>query len=370
MNASPHQESLLGDDVGRKKYRRSEVFVAGGQPTVTYNPRPGQGFDQRVRDYLDEKHRILCITGPTKSGKTVLIREVVPNAIRLSGGDMRTIDDFWADIVDALGGFTDESAERTWSDSETNTDRVGAGFKPAGIGVDGDAAKARAAGTEQTRAKSRSRDPRRVAKQELRRTMRPIVLDDFHHVDPDVQQQIVRGVKDLVFDGVPVILIAVPHRSMDIVRAEREMRKRVEQLQIKPWKKGELEQIADLGFDALNIDCDKELARELASEAYGSPQLMQEFCLKSARRTRSTRRSPSTWSCRTLATSPASSVSSRRQRATTRPIDGSSTDHPEPTVSHGGLRMGRRPISTASYSRQSRTPARKPRSTGRRSNRL
>ena len=95
MNASPHQESLLGDDVGRKKYRRSEVFVAGGQPTVTYNPRPGQGFDQRVRDYLDEKHRILCITGPTKSGKTVLIREVVPNAIRLSGGDMRTIDDFW-----------------------------------------------------------------------------------------------------------------------------------------------------------------------------------------------------------------------------------------------------------------------------------
>ena len=109
--------------------------------------------------------------------------------------------------------------------------------------------------------------------------MRPIVLDDFHHVDPDVQQQIVRGVKDLVFDGVPVILIAVPHRSMDIVRAEREMRKRVEQLQIKPWKKGELEQIAALGFDALNIDCDKELARRLR-EAYGSPQLMQEFCLK------------------------------------------------------------------------------------------
>ncbi len=280
MEPGPNQGSLLSDDVGRRKYRRSEVFVAGGQPTVTYNPRPGQGFDQRVRDYLDEKHRLLCITGPTKSGKTVLIREVIPDAIRLSGGDMRTIDDFWSDIADALGGFTDESAERTWSDSETDTDRVGAGFKPGGVGVDGDAVKAREKGNEQTRSRSRSRDPRRVAKQELRKTMRPIVLDDFHHVDPDVQREIVRGVKDLVFDGVPVILIAVPHRSMDIVRAEREMRKRVEQLQIKPWTKSELEAIADLGFDALNIACEEKLAQELASEAYGSPQLMQEFCLK------------------------------------------------------------------------------------------
>lgn len=280
MESESKQGSLLGEDVGKRTYRRSEVFVAGGQPTVTYNPRPGQGVDQRVRDYLEEKHRILCITGPTKSGKTVLIREVVPDAIRLSGGDMRTIDHFWSDIVDSLGVFTDESAERTWSDGKTSTDGVSAGVKPAGIGVEGEAVRSREEATEQSRARSRSRDPRRVAKQQLLKTMRPIVLDDFHHVDTDVQRQIVRGVKDLVFDGVPVILIAVPHRSMDIVRAEREMKKRVEQLQINPWTVAELDAIADLGFDALNIDCEAKLAGELASEAYGSPHLMQEFCLK------------------------------------------------------------------------------------------
>ena len=280
MTEGDRQGSLLGEEIGKTKYRRSEVFVAGGQPTVTYNPRPGQGFDQRVRDYLEEKHRILCITGPTKSGKTVLVRQVVPTAIRLSGGDMRSIDVFWRDIADALGAFTDETAGRTWSDGQTSGGSVSAGVKPGGVGIEGEAVSSREQGTDESRSRSRSRDPRRVAKQELRKTMRTIVLDDFHHVDPEVQREIVRGVKDLVFDGVPVILIAVPHRSMDIVRAEREMKKRVEQLQIKPWSESELEAIADLGFGALNIDCEAKLAEELASEAYGSPHLMQEFCLR------------------------------------------------------------------------------------------
>jgi hypothetical protein len=261
-----------------RAYQRNEVFVVGGQPTVTYNPRPGQGVEQRVRDYLEERNRILCITGPSKSGKTVLVREVVDSAIRLSGGDLTTVEDFWAEIVDCLGEFTDEAGERTMLESSTSSAEGGAQVKPFGVGLEGKRGAASESATHQTRSKARSRSPRNVAKGALRQTRRPVVIDDFHHIGLDVQQGIVRGVKDLVFEGLAVILVAVPHRAADVVRAEPEMKKRVEHLQITPWSQLELEEIASRGFHALNIDCPEPLSEALARESYGSPHLMQDFC--------------------------------------------------------------------------------------------
>jgi hypothetical protein len=33
-----------------------------------------------LRDYLDERFKVLSLSGPTKSGKTVLVRRVAPDA--------------------------------------------------------------------------------------------------------------------------------------------------------------------------------------------------------------------------------------------------------------------------------------------------
>lgn len=252
----------------------------GGQPTVTYNPRPGHGVDQRVRDFLDERYRILCITGPTKSGKTVLAREVIRNSIKVSGGELASIDDFWNDIVDSLAAYTDEGTETSNSDEESSSDSYGGAVKVAGTGVDGKHEAGSKAASARKHTRSRTRDPRRVAKAELLKTKPPVVLDDFHHIEPTVQRQIVRGVKDLVYEGVPFIFIAVPHRSYDVIRAEKEMQGRVEDLRISLWEQRELEDIATRGFDALNLECPKELAERMAAESYGSPLLMQNFCLK------------------------------------------------------------------------------------------
>jgi hypothetical protein len=261
-------------------YRHHEVFVVGGQPTVTYNARPRIGVEQRVRDYLEERNRILCITGPSKSGKTVLVREVVGQAIRLSGGDLKSIEEFWSEIVDTMGEFTEEAGERTMVESAASTDKVSVAFKPGGVGVEAGSDRTGESATQQTRGKARSKGERNVAKRALRKLKHSIVIDDFHHIHPEVQCEIVRGVKDLVFEGVPVIFVAVPHRAADVVRAEPEMTRRVEHLEITPWSQTELEEIASRGFDALNIDCPDALSEALARESYGSPHLMQDFCLQ------------------------------------------------------------------------------------------
>lgn len=55
---------------------------------------------------------------------------------------------------------------------------------------------------------------------------------------------------------------------------------RLVQLQIPPWEEHELEQIAAKGFAALNVRDEDDLARRLAKESFGSPHLMQDFCLE------------------------------------------------------------------------------------------
>src|SRR5437588_6000165 len=108
--------------------RRAEVFVVGGQPTITYNPRPTRGIESKVRDYLDERGRILCITGPSKSGKTVFVRHLVPRSIRLSGGDLGSVDAFWQEIVDELRAYTQEVAETSSESKDVDRDMYGGGL--------------------------------------------------------------------------------------------------------------------------------------------------------------------------------------------------------------------------------------------------
>jgi len=101
----------------------------------------------------------------------------------------------------------------------------------------------------------------------------------FHYVDPDVQLQIVRGVKQLVFDGTAVIFASVPHRAYDAVRVEKEMTGRLQQLHIPEWSEEELNGIARDGFSALNAGDPHDIAARLAQQSFGSPHLMQDFCL-------------------------------------------------------------------------------------------
>lgn len=263
------------------RVRAGEVFVAGGQPTVTYNPREQLALERRVREYLSERLKILSVSGPTKSGKTVLIRRVVVDRIWIPGGDIHTLEGFWQAVADELGVYTDEQVTSETSSTTGSSSSVAGGARPLGIGVSGKRDSMSADESRTSTSAARSRPVRLVAKDELLRSRPTIVIDDFHYIDSEVQAAIVRGLKDLVFEGVGVILASVPHRSYDAVRVETEMTGRVDQLQIPFWSDDELLTIPSEGFAALNVlDPDAALAKRLVKEAFSTPFLMQDFCLQ------------------------------------------------------------------------------------------
>ena len=106
----------------------------------------------------------------------------------------------------------------------------------------------------------------------------PLIIDDFHYFKRDFQGDVIRALKPLIFEGHPVIFIAIPHRRYDAVKVEREMTGRLEPIHVPPWSIEELTEIPNIGFPLLNAELSESLAIKVAQEAYGSPHLMQEFC--------------------------------------------------------------------------------------------
>ena len=82
-----------------------QVFVAGGAPTITYVARDALDLEKGLSTYLEERYRILSLSGPTKSGKTVLLSRVVPNTIGCRGA-RRVRCDILGGRRDELGVYT------------------------------------------------------------------------------------------------------------------------------------------------------------------------------------------------------------------------------------------------------------------------
>lgn len=287
--------------------RVADVFVTAN-PEYTYVSRASKKLEDAVADHLEERDKLLLITGPSKTGKTVLVDHVVPQAmvsvVKIEGPMVATDADVWKQIVDDLGYFTEVGTEA--SRTETDTENIGANFGlNAGVlqaGVKGESGGS--VGATAGKRRSASRSPQTVGREALLETGAALVIDDFHHIPPEVQTLLIKQLKSIVAQRkAPIILIAVPHHAADVVRAEPEMQGRLKHIEIPSWDEGELKQIALAGFAVLNVDCPDEIAEYLATVAWGSPHLMQILCrelakangIRETQQERVTLEPPSSW---------------------------------------------------------------------------
>jgi hypothetical protein len=79
----------------RRGLKAAEVFVPGAYPQHTYVERAAQGFEETLRDSLNTPGQVVSLSGPSKSGKTVLVERVVgrDSLIPISGASLRRPED-------------------------------------------------------------------------------------------------------------------------------------------------------------------------------------------------------------------------------------------------------------------------------------
>lgn len=265
--------------------RIREVFTAGGIPDVTYNDRSNLELESKLLEALALGSRVISITGPTKIGKTVLWKKAIPvdKRVFVPGGIIREEEDIWNHILTKLEHHLSWTEEQTSEEESKQADALSGGVQGSLFGVaklKTDLKNTTTKGKKQISkiSKSFSVSPIDTAIELLKNNNLTLVVDDFHYIDRNIQSNFIRAIKDPITTGLDVIICAVPHRDHDALKAEPEMTGRVFQLPIKPWEQHELREIAEKGFNALNLTCSSNIIDTFIKESYKSPHLMQEFC--------------------------------------------------------------------------------------------
>lgn len=261
----------------RETYLTKDVFVAGAPPKITYNPRDERHLEREMNLYLDQgPGRTLSVSGPTKSGKTVLVERLLSrdHAIWMEGPDLTSVDVFWDRVVDWLGLY--DLVEITRQEAEGTGKQMGLTVgvpKVASLSASKNDDVSATRGVRKTRKQAITS----VARDSLEAVSTPIVIDDFHYVADNAKQAMARAIKTVI-PFCKVVMIAVPHEAFDVVHNEPDMGFRVSQLSIASWSLDELTFIAERGFEALAIRDTGAVASTLAENSYGAPFLMQELC--------------------------------------------------------------------------------------------
>ncbi len=248
---------------------RDEVFVAGGQPTITYVERQEDHIERSFARAVATPNQIVSLSGPTKTGKTVLCRRILGDRqyVWIDGGQIQSGEDFWGKVAGELnipleievskGGETSLAIE---------------GSIPFITTASG--SKLFSSGTiERKRINSMGSAIALMLENKIM-----LVVDDFHYLDDDVRRTIMRNVKGAVFAGLKVILLSVTHRVFDAIKAESELTGRFTAITLPHWSNGDLAQIPILGFAELKVEHEQDLIGKLCDEAQESPFLMQKFC--------------------------------------------------------------------------------------------
>lgn len=259
----------------------AEVFTPTSYPTYTYVPRDEMHHERLLRQWTQSSTQLASLSGPSKAGKTVLVQRVVGegNLITVSGASVRAPDQLWERVLDWWGEPHSMTASRTDSSTETRSSDKGVNLGIGGAGGSYKAGSANAAGAVELTAATVNRRGLPQVVHELAESEYTVLLDDFHYIPAAIQGDVAQQLKDAASRGVRICVASVPHRADNVVRALPELRGRVLAIDLDYWRRRDLLEIPRLGCGHLNLEVDAPSLAMFATEAAGSPQLMQSICL-------------------------------------------------------------------------------------------
>lgn len=239
-------------------------------------------IDTRLERALKTPGLIISISGPSKSGKTVLIEKVVgaENLLTVTGAGVDNSNDIWDRVLDQLEQPNTKSISDSSTISETGKVEASGKAKLPFFDAGGGGSYSSTDTRTDNQIRLYSRGGLQQIIKLIANTQKVLFIDDFHYMQPEIQSKVAKEIKEAARLGVKICTASVPHRSDDVVRSNPELRGRVKAIDIKPWSKDDLIKIAEIGFPLLGVELDPEVINKLAEEASQSPQLMQTLCLQ------------------------------------------------------------------------------------------
>lgn len=221
-----------------------DVFVTDGFPTYTYVSAEEGRIERELNEGLSMANKIISIVGPSKCGKSTLCDQVFgPERgefkLFATGDSFDSVDEFWDQVF----------RQCVISDQYELDEKV----------------------------------PRNVIVDAILESELPVVIDDFHYIEQDIQRRLCQQMKNCAARGVRFIVLNTPHRGDDPVRNNPDLAGRFFSIDVNFWSPESLLEIGTKGFGELDITVETQVLERLSDESLGSPQLMQTLCLELGR---------------------------------------------------------------------------------------
>jgi hypothetical protein len=257
------------------------MFTPGRFPTITFVDDHLKEKEKQLRNSLETGAVLVSISGPSKSGKTVFVERCLgkENIIQITGAGITSATDLWLRVFDLIG--TPVSVTKTEADFHDRATSEAGGISGNAFVVQGkvDVSATQKQGQSSSETSTSAIDPLQLLIRELGGTGLTVFIDDFHYIPIQVQAELARQIKEAIRNEVSFITASVPYHSDDALRGNPDLHGRVSMIDFDYWKPAVLKRIAEIGFRELNIIDRPSVVNSLASEAAGSPQLMQFLCL-------------------------------------------------------------------------------------------
>lgn len=267
----------------------AESVFAHGSIMLGENYVSRPDLEARVLRDLQDENKMIYFSGPTKSGKSVLINKMSDqtNMVVIDANKDLTSAEFWDQLQLALKiPFQIETASETQHKTAASPSVLGEIGTRGGVaqmvGIEGKFAvrltgKTPAAHRETQRAVQENRGRAGVINY-LKEVPYTVVIDDFHWLDPEHYNGILSPFKGLMGRGSRLVLISVRETPPDVTGELSDIAGRMVNLPMPRWEREELDEIGNTGFMRLNYMPDGKLIRYLSIHSYGNPMLMQAIC--------------------------------------------------------------------------------------------
>ncbi|WP_170984851.1 ATP-binding protein [Roseomonas sp. AR75] len=278
-----NESSRNGDQVERI----ADIFRTGGQPTVTYVRRDHGRFEAELESALLEPGQICLVTGPSKTGKTTLYKQVLSNkkfiALHIYCSSEMSATDVWLRILEKIDFERVSARKKSRKDTLTLQGEANTTFgwswlakSALKVGV----SKGSDASEEEARERILSSPGPELLIPVLQETNYILVFEDFHYLHEAQQKLLAEQWKKFTDNDISFLVVGTTHRAVDIVRGNKDLIGRITHFKVGNWSISDLEEIVKKGFQHIDVKIKANYRSFIAAEAVGLPIVVQQVCLE------------------------------------------------------------------------------------------
>lgn len=256
--------------------KTSDVF--GIRTTVSEYSYIDRGQLDSEIQRLSERNQHIALRGESKSGKSWLRQRVFRDANIVACRLNYSADDIYRQILANL-----DIAVRV-----ERTTTVGGTIQLQGTTELGWKCLAKATGTASATGDAEFQTiSRQIGKDEfdfeflsqvVRSSGRRVIIEDFHYLDPSVQEKLAHELKSFWDFGVYFVVVGVWHRKNYLTHLNPDLAGRITEVEVS-WTVNELAQSVYKGAQALNVSIDTRVATRIASDSYSNIGILQSLAL-------------------------------------------------------------------------------------------